>query len=147
MKTTFTLGQTVKSRHFKRINNIEKEAYCLVIQEEDKERKLVIQQINAQRGVVPGTAYIPICPHDDLEHIEIKASDLVNEEISIKETLFNEIVVGWVEHYYGDNEIIQFTSVGADLISNVKFEYHSTIEHRCKGSLYYEMHHKEIFLK
>jgi hypothetical protein len=147
MKTTFKLGQTLKSRHFKRINKSEKEAYYLVVQEEDKERKLVIQQINANRGVVPGTAYIPIFPDDDLGYIEIKASDLVNEEITIKETLFNDIVVGRAEHYLGDNEIIQFTSVGADLISNVEFEYHSTIEHSCKGPLYYEMHHKEMFLK
>lgn len=147
MKSEFKLGQIVKSRHFKRINKIEKEAYYLVIQEEDEERKLVIQQINAQRGVVPGTAYTPIFPDDDLEHIEIRASDLVNEEITIKETLFNEIVVGKAEHYLGDNEIIRFTSFGTDLISNVEFEYHSTIKHRCKGPLYYEMHHKEKFLK
>lgn len=119
----------------------------MVIQEEDDERQLVIQQINALKGVVSGTAYTPVTPNDDLEPIEINASDLVNEEITIKETLFNENVVGRAKHYLGDNEIVQFTSVGADLISNVEFEYHSNIEHRCKGPLYYEMHHREQFLK
>jgi hypothetical protein len=147
MKTTFKLGQIVKSKHHERINKNGKKAYYLVIQEEDDERQLVIQQINALKGVVSGTAYTPVAPDDDLEQIEINASDLVNEEITIKETLFNEIVVGRAKHYLGDNEIIRFTPVGADLISNVEFEYHSTIKHRCKGPLYYEMHHKEMFLK
>lgn len=145
MESEFKLGQIVKSRYFKRMNKREKEAYYVVIQQEDEERQLVIQQINAQRGVVPGTAYTPIFLDDDLEHIEIRASDLINEVITIKETLFNEIVVGKAEHYFGDNEIIRFTSVGTDLISNVEFEYHSTIEHRCKGPMYYEMHHKKCF--
>jgi len=147
MKSTFKLGQIVKSKHHKRINKDEKEVYFLIIQEDDNQRQLVIQQINAQRGVVPGTAYIPVTPDDDLELVEIKASDLVNEEITIKERLFNEIVVGRAKHYLGDNGIIRFIPVGDDLISNVEFEYHSTIVHRCKGPLYYEMHHKEMFLK
>ena len=41
----------------------------------------------------------------------------------------------------------QFTYAGADLISNVKFEYHFNIEHRGKGPLYYEIHHDEIFFE
>ncbi|MBP6460689.1 MAG: hypothetical protein KA264_11415 [Crocinitomicaceae bacterium] len=63
----------------------------------------------SKEGVIPRTAYTPIFPDDDIEHIQINASDLVNEEITIKETLFNEIIVGRAKHYLGDNEIIRFT--------------------------------------
>jgi hypothetical protein len=146
MKAEFKLGQIVKSKHQK---SGEKIGYYLVIQEEDDKKQLVIQLINGSKGDKSGTAYTPIAPDDDLEHIEIKASDLVNEQIIIKETLFNELVTSKASHYLEANEIIRFSSIGDDLVSNVEFEFCTTNEqvHRCKGSLYYEMHHKEMFLK
>jgi hypothetical protein len=146
MKSQFKLGQIVKSKHQK---SGEKIGYYLVIQEEDDKKQLVIQLINDSKGVKSGTAYTLIAPDDDLEHIEIKASDLVNEHITIKETLFDELVASKASHYLEANEIIRFSSIGDDLVSNVEFEFCTTKEqvHRCKGPLYYEMHHKEMFLK
>lgn len=146
MKTTFKQGQIVKSKHLK---SGEKIGYYLVIQEEDDKKQLVIQLINDSKGDKSGTAYTPIVPDEDLEHIEIKASDLVNEYVTIKEKLFNEFVTDKASHYLGANEIIRFSSIGDDLVSNVEFEFCTTKDqvHRCKGPLYYEMHHKEMFLK
>jgi hypothetical protein len=71
--------------------------------------------------------------------VVLKPSDLILQKITIKETLFNEIVTGTAVYFPGDNDIIQFKQIGSVLVSDAVFEFTSSSEHRLMGPLYIEM--------
>ena len=103
MKTQFKLGQVVRFKNYRR-NNDEKEAYFVVIQEEDVANEMVLYTINSNRIYISGTTIIPEFPEEDLRIVTLRPSDL--------------------------------------LVSNVEFEFNSTIKHRLKGNLYIDRNYK-----
>ena len=138
MKTQFKLGQVVRFKNYRR-NKDEKEAYFVVIQEEDVAKEMVLYTINSNRIYISGTTIIPEFPEEDLLIVDLKPSDLINQQITIKENLFHDVVIGVAVYFLGDNDSIQFNHVGDLLVSNVEFEFNSTIKHRLKGNLYIDL--------
>lgn len=140
MKTKFKLGQVVRFKDYKR-NNEEKEAFFIVIQEENAANEMVLFTLNSNRIYISGTTIIPEYPDEDLELVSLRPSDLMFEKITIKETTFKDVVTGMAVYFSGDNDIIQFKQIGTALVSDVEFEFTSTIEHRLMGPLYIEMNY------
>lgn len=141
MKTQFKLGHVVRFKNYKRTKD-EKEAYFIVIQKEDATNEMVLLTLNSNRIYISETTIIPEFPEEDLELVSLRPSDLMFQKITIKETLFNDIVTGTAVYFSGDNDIIQFKQVGTALISDAEFEFTSTIEHRLMGPLYIEMNYE-----
>ena len=141
MKTRFKIGQVVRFKNYKRTKE-EKEAYFIVIQEEDAKYEMVLFTLNSNRIYIWETTIIPEFPEEDLELVSLRPSDLMFQKITIKETLFNDIVTGTAVYYSGGNDIIQFKQVETALVSDVEFEFNSTIEHRLMGPLYIEMNYE-----
>jgi hypothetical protein len=135
------IGQVVRFKNYKR-NKEEKEAYFVVIQEEDATNEMVLFTLNSNRIYISGTTIIPEYPDEDLELVSLRPSDLMFQKITIKETLFNDVVTGKAVYFSGDNDIIQFKQVGTALVSDTEFEFTSTIEHRLMGPLYIEMNNE-----
>lgn len=146
MKTQFKRGQIYCSKYNLKTND-SKGHYYVVMQEESVTQNLVLQIINSNKKFKTRWTIEPLSPEIDFEEVQIRASDLLFEEITIKETLFNELVCGKAIHFLGDDQIIQFSAVGDDLISNVQFEFKSTIKPRLKGHLYFDFYDKAQFLK
>ena len=141
MKTKFKLGQVVRFKDYKR-NKEEKEAYFVVIQEENAANEMVLFTLNSNRIYISGTTIIPEYPDEDLELVSLRPSYLMFQKITIKETLFKDVVTGMAVYFSGDNNIIQFKQVGTALVSDAEFEFNSTIEHRLMGPLYIEMNYE-----
>ena len=141
MKTRFKIGQVVRFKNYKRTKE-EKEAYFIVIQEEDAKNEMVLFTLNSNRIYISGTTIIPEYPEEDLELVSLRPSDLMFQKITIKETLFNDIVTGTAVYFSGDNDIIRFKQIGTALVSDAEFEFTSTIEHRLMGPLYIEMNYE-----
>ena len=135
------IGQVVRFKNYRR-NEAEKEAYFVVVQEEEATKELVLYTINTNRYYKSGTTIIPEFPEEDLRLVTLKPGDLILQKITIKETLFNEIVTGTAVYFPGDNDIIQFKQIGTALVSNAGFEFTSGCEHRLMGSLYIEMNYE-----
>ena len=144
MKTQFKQGQVVRFKNYRR-NKDEKEAYFIVIQEEDATNEMVLYTINTNRYYISGTTIIPEFPEEDLRIVDLRPSDLINQEITIKETLFNDVVVGVAIYFDGENDTIQFNQVGDFLVSNIEFEFSSTIQHRLKGNLHIKLDYNNNF--
>lgn len=141
LKEKLTIGQVVRFKNYKR-HLEEKEAYFVVIQEEEATNEMVLFTLNSSRIYVSETTIIPEFPEEDLELVYLRPSDLMFQKITIKETLFNDIVTGTAVYFSGDNDIIQFKQVGTALVSDAVFEFNSTIEHRLMGPLYIEMNYE-----
>ena len=140
-KEKLTIGQVVRFKNYKRTAE-EKEAYFIVIQEEDATKEMVLFTLNSNRIYISGTTIIPEFPKEDLQLVSLRPSDLMFQKITIKETLFNDIVTGTTVYFSGDNDIIQFKQIGTALVSDAEFEFTSIIEHRLMGPLYIEMNYE-----
>lgn len=145
MKTKFKLGQILCSKRRPKSANRNGE-YYVVIQEESETKRLALVVINSNRGYTSGSIIEPEEPEEQLEKVEIRASDLLNEDIKIMEIDFNEMVTSKAIRIIGDDEIIKFKSIGDDLISNVNYEIKSP-SFRLMGELYFDFHHKDKFVK
>lgn len=141
LKEKLTIGQVVRFKNYKR-NKEEKEAYFVVIQEEDATNEMVLFTLNSNRIYISETTIIPEFPKEDLELVSLRPSDLMFQKITIKETLFNDVVTGMAVYFSGDNDIIQFKQVGTALVSDAEFEFTSTIKQRLMGPLYIEMNYE-----
>lgn len=141
MKTQFKLGQVVRFKNYRR-NNDEKEAYFVVIQEEDVANEMVLYTINSNRIYISGTTIIPEFPEEDLRIVTLRPSDLLHQKITIKETIFNEVVTGKVVNFTSADDTIYFKLIGAALVSETEFEFFSNIEHRLMGPLYIDRNYK-----
>jgi hypothetical protein len=141
MKTKFKLGQVVRFKNYKR-HLEEKEAYFIVIQEDNTSKEMVLFTLNSNRIYISGTTIIPEFPEEDLELVSLRPSDLMFQKITIKETLFNDVVTGTTVYFSGYNDIIQFKQIGTALVSDAEFEFTSIIEHRLMGPLYIEMNYE-----
>lgn len=91
MKTQFKLGQVVRFKNYKHVKT-EKEAYFIVIQEEDAANELVLYTLNSNRYYKTGTTIVPEFPDEDLRIVDLKPYHLIDQEITIKETIFNDEV-------------------------------------------------------
>jgi hypothetical protein len=137
----FKLGQVVRFKNYKR-NIEEKEAYFIVIQEEVVTNEMVLFTLNSNRIYVSGTTIIPEFPEEDLLKVDLRPSNLINEEITIKDTLFNEVVTGKAVQYISDYQNIHFTKTGTTLVSDAEFECKVTGINRLKGPLLIEMEYE-----
>ena len=146
MKGKFKLGQILCERcSLKRPAN--QRYYYVVIQEETNDKYLVIQAINSNSLYVSGTSINPSHPEEDLVLTELKASYLLNQEITIVDSFFNEPIVADATGYEGNDKIIKFTTVNDDLIGNVYYELKSKKNSTFSGYLYSEFYRKEKFIK
>lgn len=144
MKTQFKQGQVVRFKNYRR-NKDEKEAYFIVIQEEDATNEMVLYTINTNRYYISGTTIIPEFPEEDLRIVNLRPSDLINQEITIKENLFNDVVIGVAFYFGSENDTIEFNQVGNFLVSNIEFEFSSTIKHQLKGNLHIKLDYNNNF--
>ena len=142
MKTQFKLGQVVRFKNYKRYSD-EKEAYFVVIQEEEADKEMVLFTINSNRIYVTGTTIYPEFPQEDLLKVDLRPSYLIYEEITIKETLFNEVVTGKAVQYTSDYQNIHFTKTGTTLVSDAVFEFKVSGQHRLMGPLLIEMNYED----
>ena len=145
MKTQFKLGQILCSKRRPKGINFNGE-YYVVIQEESFTKRLALMVINSNINYVSGAIIEPEFPEIDLEKVELKASDLLHEEITIMEMDFNELVTSKALRIIGEDKVIKFTSVGDDLKANVEYEVESP-SFRLMGNLQYDFHNKEKFVK
>lgn len=141
MKTQFKLGQVVRFKNYKSNEN-EKEAYFIVIQEEDNSNQLVLYTINTNRIYTTGTTIVPEFPDEDLHVVELRPYHLIDQEITIKETIFNDVVTGKCCFFNSDNYTIQFTQRGNTLVSDAEFEFYSNIKYKLMGPLCIRMDYK-----
>lgn len=146
MKSNFKLGQILCERcSLKRPAN--QRYYYVVIQEETNDKYLVIQAINSNSLYVSGTSINPSHPVEDLVLTELKASYLLNQEITVVDSFFNEPIVSDAIGYEGNDKNIKFTPVNDDLIGNVYYEIKSKKNSTFSGYLYCEFYRKEKFIK
>ena len=135
------IGQVVRFKNYKRHSD-EKEAYFIVIQEEDATNEMVLYTVNSNRIYTTGTTIIPEYPEEDLRLVPLRPSDLINQELTINETTFNEVVTGKAVYFPGDNDAIQLKKTGTALVSDAVFEFSSSSTHRLIGPLYIEMNYE-----
>jgi hypothetical protein len=146
MKSKFKLGQILcEICSLKRPAN--QRYYYVVIQEETDDKYLVIQAINSNSLYVSGTSINPTHPEEDLVITQLKASYLLNQEITIMETFFNEPVSSDAIGFEGEDRFVKFTVVNNDLIGNVYYEIKCPKNVTMSGYLYLDFHHKEKFNK
>lgn len=134
MKTKFYLGQIVKFKNYKRSKK-EKEAYFAVVQEESEMSELALYTINSNRFYSSGATIIPEFPDEDLQIIDIKAGDLVNQEITINEDKISGITV----YFNGNNDCVKFNQIGDFLVSNIEFEIFTKNFENVKGNLHVDI--------
>lgn len=135
------IGQVVRFKNYKR-NEAEKEAYFIVIQEEDATNEIELFTINSNRIYTSGTTIFPEYPEEDLQLVALKPSDLMLQKITIKDKVFNEVLTSAAVYFSGDNVNIQFKRMGTALVSVPEFEIASNSEHRFMGPLYIEMNYE-----
>lgn len=145
MKSQFKLGQIFCSKNRPKTEDSKRE-YFAVIQEENETERLALVVINSNNNHISGAIIEPEEPEVQLEQVEIKASDLLDEEITIMEIDFNDLVTSKAIRVIGDDKVIKFKRIGNDLIANVKYEIKSP-SFRLMGDLYFDFHHKDKFIK
>ncbi len=146
MKSKFKLAQILCERcSLKKPAN--QRYYYVVIQEEADDKYLVIQAINSNSLYVSGTSINPTHPEEDLVITQLKASYLLNQEITIMETFFKEPVTSDAIGFEGEDRFVNFTVVNNDLIGNVYYEIKCPKNVTMSGYLYLDFHHKEKFNK
>lgn len=140
MKTQFKIGQVVGFKNYK-LFETEKEAYFIVIQEEDADNELVLYTLNSNRYYKTGTTIVPEFPDEDLRIVDLKPYHLTDQEITIKETIFNDEVTGKCSFFNSDNPTVHFTQIGTTLVSDAEFEFYSKIKYKLMGPLCIDMKH------
>ena len=119
MKTPFQAGQIVRFKNYNPKEN-EAEAYFVVIIPEDAAKNCWIQVINTNRYY--GTGY-SLSPTDvnDLELVYITARELMHQEVTIRDGLFQEIVFGIVRSASEPEAQVVFTEIQNGFESNITF--------------------------
>jgi hypothetical protein len=96
---------------------------------------------------ISGASINPSHPEEDLVVTELKASYLLNQEITVMESFFNKPVTSDAIGYEGNDRIVKFTPVNDDLIGNIYYEIKSQNNSTLSGYLYCEFYRKEKFDK
>ena len=141
MESQFKLGQVVRFKNYRRTKE-EKEAYFVVIQEEDTTHEMKLYTLNSNRYYTTGSTIIPEFAEEDLRIVDVRTSCLINEQITIKETLFNDVVTGTAVYFPGDNDVILFKQIGTALVSDAVFEFEVSGKNRLMGPLFIEMEYE-----
>ncbi len=128
MKTTFKAGQIVRFKNYNPKEN-EAEAYFVVIIPEDKYKNCWIQVINTNRYYETGYSLSP-SDVNDLEPIHLTAIELLHQEVTIREGLYNDIVFGIVQGASEPDGQILFTKTAEGFESNITFYFSSEILNR-----------------
>ena len=125
MKKPFQAGQIVRFKNYNPKEN-ETEAYFVVIIPEDATKNCWIQVINTNRYY--GTGY-SLSPTDvnDLELVQLTAKELMHQEVTIRDGLFQEIVFGTVHSNSEPDSQVIFTKIPGGLESNITFTLGSEI--------------------
>lgn len=125
MKTPFQAGKIVRFKNYNPKEN-EAEAYFVVIIPEDAAKNCWIQVINTNRYY--GTGY-SLSPTDvnDLEIVQLKARELMCQEVTIREGLFHEIVFGIVHSTSEPEGQLVFKKIPGGFESNITFTMSSEI--------------------
>lgn len=125
MKTPFQAGQIVRFKNYNPKKG-ETEAYFVVIIPEDKDKYCWVQVINTNRYY--GTGY-SLSPEDvnDLEPVSLTAKDLLQQEVTIREGLLNDIVFGIVHGASEPDGQVLFTKTPEGFESNITFYFSSEI--------------------
>ena len=140
MNTPFTFAQIVRFKNYKR-NDLEKEAYFVVIQEADATHELVLYTLTTNRLYTCGTTLIPEFPNKDLQRATITPLDLLKEEVTmIKGPIENELT-GVIVNSKDDAEYITFSLVDSFLVSNIKVDYHSSKNQLLRGNIHISLHY------
>lgn len=125
MKTPFQAGQIVRFKNYNPKEN-EAEAYFVVIIPVDAAKNCWIQVINTNRYY--GTGY-SLSPTDvnDLELVQLTARELMCQEVTIRDGLFNEIVFGIVHSTSQPEGQLVFNKIPSGFESNITFTFGSEI--------------------
>ena len=133
MKTPFQAGQIVRFKNYNPKEN-ESEAYFVVIIPEDETNNCWIQVINSNRYYATGYSLSPT-DVQDLELVQLTAIDLMHQEVTIREGLFQEVVFGIVQSTSEYVNEVVFTKTLDGFESNITFTFGSEI---LNGKLYIE---------
>ena len=143
MKNTFTVGQIVRFKNYKRKPD-DKEAYFIVIQEEDENNQLVLFTINTNKFYNAGETIIPEFPHEDLRFVDLKYSDLLHEKIITQDTTSFEVGSGTATAFIGDDAYIEFEQKDGYLLSKKEFEFFSHSQYPIRGHLFILIDYKNM---
>lgn len=146
MKNKFKLGQILCAK-FSLKKPANQRYYYVVIQEETRDKHLVIQTINSNSFYASGTSINPSHPEEDLVIAELKASYLLHQEITIVDSINKKLIISDAIGYEGIDRHIKFTSVNNDLIGNIFYEVKSPKNSTLSGYLYCDFYRKEKFSK
>lgn len=135
------IGQVVRFKNYRR-NESEKEAYFIVIQENNERQEMVLCTINSNRIYKTGITIIPKHPEEDLLLVVFRRSELIQQQLTFKENKFSEVAIGTSVYFFGDNKLILFKQIGTTLVSDAVFEFYSGSENRLMGHLYIEMNYE-----
>ena len=143
MKNTFTVGQIVRFKNYKRKPD-DKEAYFIVIQEEDENNQLVLFTINTNKFYNAGETIIPEFPQEDLRFVDLKYSDLLHEKIITQDTTSFEVGSGTATAFIGEDAYIEFEQKDGYLLSKNEFEFFSHSQYPIRGHLFILIDYKNM---
>ena len=136
----YSLGDILRFKNYKRKPD-DKEAYFVVIQEEDENNEMVLYTLNTNRYYKSGATIIPENPEDDLRIVQLKSSDLLQEEVTlIKGPTENELT-GIVFDFLEEDTEVVFSLENSFLVSNIKVDYHTSKNQWLRGNIHIAMHY------
>jgi hypothetical protein len=145
MKTQFNLGKTYGAKNNeKTAESVMNNEYAVVIQEKSETKNLILLSINSRKNFIEKTTKFYGSPDVHFEEKQIRAMDILLDEICIKDNNTGTIIYGDAKMFIGENKIIQFTPIGNDLIANVQYEIETISGERLTGFLYCT-HQPKIF--
>jgi hypothetical protein len=116
MENQLKPGQIVRFKEYKK-KELEPEAYFIVLTTENENNKCWLQVINSNREYETQTAIVPLYL-DDIEVVEVQAKELVFQEVTIKEGLYNDFVSDYVHSVDDEESYLKFTAVDGGFESN-----------------------------
>jgi len=147
MKTEFKLGQTYGAKNNEKTTELTmNNEYTVVIQEKSETKNLILLSINSRKNFIEKTTKFFGSPDEYFEEKQIRAMDILQDEICIKDNNTGTIIYGDAKMFVGENKIIQFKPIGNDLIANVQFEIETISGERLTGCLYCTHQPKNFYL-
>lgn len=127
-------GQIVRFKNYKK-KDLEPEAYFIILNTKDKNNPCWLQVINSNRAFETGTALVPLCL-EELEVVEVQAKELIYQEVTLKEGLYNDLVSDYVNSVNDGESYLKFTAVEGGFEYNVIYSMGTAI---LKGKLFAQM--------
>ena len=118
MENQLKTGQIVRFKQYKK-KALEPEAYYIVISEV-KNKACWLQVINSNREYETGTSLVS-SNLEDLEVVLIQAKELIYQEVTIKENLYNDFVSDYVHSVNEGDTYLKFTAVEGGFESNATY--------------------------